>query len=114
MGPVTGADMGVTYRAIVSTSSVDARDNALVTAPVYRLDGELVASGFDDMWDGSIRVPISLRVGQTFCSFDHDAFPPPPCVSDYVWTGSSADGTTLGSVGSRPTVLGDSTRSNEW
>ena len=87
---LTGTDLGVTYRAIASTSSVDARDNALVSAPVYRLDGELVASGFDDMWDGSIQARISLGASRTFCSFEGD--PNGGCTSDYVWTGSSPDG----------------------
>ena len=118
---LTGTDMEVTYRVIASTSSVDARDNALVSAPVYRLDGQLVASGFDDMWDGSIQAPISLEAGRTFCSFDPDPDPDPdyhPC-TDYVWTGSGPDGRVITDgkasylyLGSSRVALGDASRSD--
>jgi hypothetical protein len=57
---VTGTDTGVTYRAIASTDDVAARDNALVSAPVYLvIDGTLLAKGFDDFWDGSLFKPIN-------------------------------------------------------
>jgi hypothetical protein len=53
----------LTWSAIVSvsdgTTTVHARDNALVSAPVYRTDGALFASGFDDMWDGSA-IPVAI------------------------------------------------------
>jgi len=54
--------------AIVSTRSADAVpvvvnavDNAVVSAPVYRVDGVRVASGFADMWDGAIEAPINVN-----------------------------------------------------
>lgn len=39
-----------------STNSaiIDARDNAAVSGPVYLLDGQLVATGYADIWDGTI------------------------------------------------------------
>lgn len=49
------------WRAIISTSVIDARDNAPISAPVYNTnpDGaELVATGIADMWDGSIAAQI--------------------------------------------------------
>jgi hypothetical protein len=52
---------GITFKAIGSTLTVDARDNALVSAPVYRLDGVNVATGFADMWDGSLNAAISVN-----------------------------------------------------
>jgi hypothetical protein len=52
---------GITFKAIGSTLTVDARDNALVSAPVYRLDGVNVATGFTDLWDGSLNAPISVN-----------------------------------------------------
>ena len=51
---------GVTWRAIVSTPTVAARDNALVEGPVYLLDGTLLATGFDDFWDGTLLAPLEL------------------------------------------------------
>jgi hypothetical protein len=39
---------------------VDARDNAVVSAPVHRLDGMHVASGFADLWDETINASISI------------------------------------------------------
>ncbi len=58
---LTGTDLGVTWSAIGSTSSVDARDNALVSAPVYLLDGSQIASGSADLWDGSIATSINVN-----------------------------------------------------
>lgn len=43
-----------TWFAIPSTTSVDARENAFVEVPVYRIDVILLASDFADMWDGSL------------------------------------------------------------
>lgn len=58
---LTGTDMGVTWKAIATTTSVDARDNAPVTAPVYLLDGTTkVADGFADMWDNYLDAPIDI------------------------------------------------------
>ena len=82
-----GDTVGITWKAIGSTATVDARDNALVSAPVYRLDGELVATGYDDMWDyvvgpgwdGSILSPISLTEQGTY-------------LWTLVWTGSYPTG----------------------
>jgi len=35
------------------TTGVHARDNAFISAPVYNMRGDLVATGFDDFWDGT-------------------------------------------------------------
>jgi len=44
-----------------SMAAVDARDNAVVGAPVYLLDGTTkVADGFNDIWDGDIDNPINI------------------------------------------------------
>lgn len=65
--PLLGTSSGVTYTAIVSTyNGVDARVNAVVEDDttnddfmgVYNLDGQRIATGFTDMWDGSIEHPI--------------------------------------------------------
>jgi hypothetical protein len=57
---MTGTDSGVTYSAIGSTLAVDANDNALVSAPVYLVDGSaLVATSFIDFWDGTLDQALS-------------------------------------------------------
>ncbi len=51
------------WKCIGSTDAVDARDNASIaaTSPVYTLHGDLVATGYSDLWDDSISNPISYR-----------------------------------------------------
>lgn len=55
-----GVTEGVSWYAIGSTSSVDARDHAVVSAPVYRVDGVKIADGYDDLWDGTIDASLSI------------------------------------------------------
>jgi hypothetical protein len=72
-----------TWKVIGSTAAVDAATNVGASAaPIYRLDGSLVAAGPGDLWDGFIRVSISLTEHGT---------PPPIFVS---WTGSTGDGSS--------------------
>lgn len=77
---LTGTDMGVKYNAIASTADADARMNALVQAPVYLLDGTLIATGFSDMWDGDILAPINRTQGLLLSG-------------ENVWTGTNSNGT---------------------
>jgi hypothetical protein len=52
---------GITWNVIGSTATVDARDNALVQAPVYLVNGTTkIADGFTDIWDGSIQNPLNI------------------------------------------------------
>ena len=74
-----GNTKGVTWKAIASTSSIDARDNALVTAPVYNMQGHLIADGFDDLWSGS----ISNAIGGGYATDN--------------WTGTNTSGYAYGS-----------------
>ena len=76
---LTGTSMGVTYSAIVSTPTVDARDNALIEAPVYLVNGTMIATGFADMWDGSLNSPINYDQHMELRS-------------DFAWTGSTSIG----------------------
>ncbi len=75
------------WRAIVSTiaggETVHARDNAFVEAPVYRLDGLLVAAGYDDMWSGSISNPIQITQNLTAV---------PGASAELTWSGSTSAG----------------------
>jgi hypothetical protein len=54
---------GVQWHAVVSIwgptyGSVDAIDNAPVTAPLYNMNGDLVANSSADLWDGTLQNPI--------------------------------------------------------
>jgi len=73
----------LTWNAVVSTTTVAARNNALVSAPVYRIDGELVATGFDDLWNGSVMAPIELTQNLTVV---------PGAQQNLVYTGSTSAG----------------------
>ncbi|MDH3514446.1 MAG: VPLPA-CTERM sorting domain-containing protein [Gammaproteobacteria bacterium] len=104
---LTGTDMGVTYAAIGSTSTVNATANAVVTAPVYLLDGTLVATGFSDFWDGAINVPINLdQFGNTLAPIN-------------MWTGTYNNGNTAvtydgGPLGTNAPGYGASYSTTQW
>jgi len=83
----TTENYGVSWFAIASTASVDARQNAFVAAPVYLLDGTRIADGFDDMWDSSL--DAMFRIDQ-FSTWRADP-------NERPWTGSLATG--LGRTG---------------
>ena len=57
---LTGADVGVTYFAVGSTGAIDARANALVTAPVYNFNDQKIADSFTDIWDGALDAPVAF------------------------------------------------------
>ena len=76
----------VTWYAIASAYSpaTSARNTAIVSAPVYRLDLALVATGYADIWKGSITVPIEVNENGVWSA---------GC--EYVWTGTFPDGLPL-------------------
>jgi hypothetical protein len=74
------AALGTTWKAIVSTATVDAITHIGVTGPVYNLGGQQVASGSPDMFDGTLSAPIGFD--------QHGDFRP-----KLVWTGSTPQGT---------------------
>lgn len=57
----TTAGSDVVWRAITSTPTVDARDNASVSGAVYLLDGTQLADGFSDFWDGTLNAPLNIN-----------------------------------------------------
>ncbi len=82
------------WSAIVSVDGgngnfVHARDNALVTGSVHLLDsgGTMVASGFADLWDGSILTPIIVGESGQLVALGGGTD------TGRVWTGSNGDGT---------------------
>ncbi len=78
---LTGTNMGVTWSAIGSTTTVNAQTNAFVQAPVYLLNSTQIATGFADFWDGSLLTPLNIdQFGQA-------------SGATIAWTGSFFDGT---------------------
>jgi len=112
-----GADDGVTWKVIGSTSSVDAIDNTSTNwtddspgDPIYLLDGRtVVANNYKDLWDGQIRHIINLT--EQGVELVH-----------WPWTGTYLDGTaapghstSYGALGSSGQVhQGRSDKTTEW
>jgi hypothetical protein len=90
---------GVTWSAIASTSAVSATDNAPILGPLYNMNGDLVATSANDLWDTSLSNPIG-----------YDAKGDP--VSERVWTGTQYNGSihyySLGSLAYGMSGLSDS------
>jgi hypothetical protein len=82
------AALGTTWKAIVSTSAVSARDNTSTNpiangtgVPIYLLNDTKLADNNADLWDGTLDTGISvnqLGLGAT---------------GNRVWTGTNTDGT---------------------
>jgi len=76
------SSMGATWKALLSSSTVNAKDRVTITAPIVRVDKIPVAAGAVDLWDGTIQNPISMT--------EHNI-----SGSVSVWTGTWKDGTAL-------------------
>jgi hypothetical protein len=96
-----GADDGVTWKVIGSTSAVDARDNTSANPTVdgsghaiFLLDGStVVANDYADLWDGEIQHVINLTEKGT--EWAH-----------WPWTGTKTDGTAATGAGGDGNPLG--------
>jgi hypothetical protein len=96
-----GADDGVTWKVIGSTNDIDARDNTSTNPledgtghAIFLLDGStLVASDFEDLWDGEIQHIINLTEKGTEWAF-------------WPFTGSYWDGTAAAGKASSFATLG--------
>jgi hypothetical protein len=97
-----GADEGVTWKAIGSTSNVDAIDNTSTTwtdespgDPIFLLDGStLIASDYKDLWDGEIQNIIDLTEQGVVSTH-------------WPWTGTYWDGTAAPGHGASFGALGN-------
>jgi len=108
-----GATESVTWYAIGSTVTVDAKDNAVVSAPVYNMSAnmlpELVATNAGDMWDGDITGPILYAENREIP--DYGTYPP----AQYAWTGSDPSGVADRPLGSAKPMVGQSNKADgEW
>jgi hypothetical protein len=54
----TDAGLDGTWLAVLSDSTVDARERISVTAPIRNVMGDLIAEDQDDLWDGFIGAPV--------------------------------------------------------
>ncbi len=80
-----GESVGISWYAIVSTDYIHARNHAVVSAPVYLLDGTKIADSFDDMWDGTLDAPINRTELNTVLDSEWPA-------TSRVWTGTQPNG----------------------
>lgn len=67
-----GSSLGITWKVIGSTATAAANVNALVSGPVYGLDGVKIADDYADMWDGSLDSAIDRN------EFNGSTVPPAP------------------------------------
>jgi hypothetical protein len=83
----TSLPSGVTWRAIGSTPTTNAMDNAPTwdNIPIYNTIGEILADGRADFWGSGLQNPIG---------YDQSGN---PISANYVWTGTHAGGTTSAS-----------------
>lgn len=93
-----GTSAGVTWYAIASTAAANANANAVVTSPVYNMNLDLVATGYADLWDGSL-----LAVGISYDEHGSEN-------QNGAWTGSQSNGLGFAgrTMGTAFPELGDS------
>jgi hypothetical protein len=98
-----GATEAVTWSAIASTATVDANTNAVVSAKVFNMNSELVATGFADFWDGSHTTGVGIDYNENGVGTNFN-----------VWTGTLANGTGggLNALGNPVAIWGESTLSS--
>ena len=112
--PVVGP-WGLSWQAWASTPTVDARDHTethpdlLDSAPVYRIDGELLSANYDGLYvfgPGATSAALNVtELGTTLPLIDDPEFDP---LATPVWTGTGTAGEAsccpLGAMGNSATV----------
>ena len=85
----------IQWFAIVSTTSVAARDNAPVEAPIYNTLGNLIVNSAEELWGGSLRNPIAVTEvgGRSKPTYEIQDLKPELRTFTSVFTGTSTDGT---------------------
>jgi hypothetical protein len=81
---------GITWRAIVSTTSIDAITNAPITAPVYDTRGEKIADDATTFWSPTHLNPILY---DQYGNGTGGLCPDGSYTGYDVWTGTNTDGT---------------------
>ena len=73
--------LDIVYRALISDSTVNARDRMTIEGPVYNTQFDLLALDDTDLWDGALQNPVR-----------YDQFGTEVPDGTRVWTGSTQDG----------------------
>ena len=103
------AAIGTQWFAIVSTATVDARDNTDTAppgdVPVFLLDGTMLAESYNDLWDWSIAFPLNVSELCTTVESNLN-----------IWTGTGGFGTADQALGTAsPTIgTGAGTINQQW
>ncbi|PNW56996.1 UNVERIFIED_CONTAM: hypothetical protein BEN50_07560, partial [Euhalothece sp. KZN 001] len=106
----SGNAASITYNAIGSTSSIDARDNTNTNPfsdgegePILLVDGAIVANDYNDLWDGDINSPINVN---------SDGGP----TDGLIWTGTSISGELTPNLGLTNSfvTIGSNRLDNGW
>ncbi len=79
-----GSSVGVTWKVIGSTATVDARDHAVLSGPVVSFLSLDLATDSADMWDGEVANEITHIDGTSITSASY---------AGLTWTGTMDDGT---------------------
>ncbi len=83
--------LGTIWKAIGSTSTIDARDNTgtlpsiaggSLGVPIFRIDDTKIADSNDDLWDGTLDFDLHFTETETYLTS-----------SAFTWTGTKSDGT---------------------
>lgn len=80
----TAAGLSGTYKALLSTSTVDAASRVTVVAPIMGTDGVKIADDQADLWDGTLDAAISHTEFGSFVNY-------------YAFTGSTSAGLKVAS-----------------
>jgi hypothetical protein len=76
----------ILYHAVLSTNGHDVRDRVLISAPIYNMNGDLVADNASGLWNGLIQNPVG-----------YDEYDQPIIDHPGVWTGTNVPGVWSGS-----------------
>jgi hypothetical protein len=77
-----------TWRALLSTSAVNARDHVRIAGPTYNLENVMIALNDDDLWDGGLAVAVTdSESGEQYAYVNNNNN-----ITNGVWTGSTQDG----------------------
>ncbi|MGE4234617.1 MAG: hypothetical protein AB7F43_14960, partial [Bacteriovoracia bacterium] len=66
-GSITSS-LGLTWKALISNSTTDAKDRVTISGPVYNTAGILVANDSSDMWDGTLTAAVNYDQNGTLIS----------------------------------------------
>ncbi len=93
------ASLGGTWRAILSDSGTDARDNITISGNIFSTGGEFIASDSSDLWDGTISSALvrdengDFQGGAVWTGTDQSGVARSDNCSDWTSTSGGVNGT---------------------